>query len=97
MDVELIIPLSYNKTRLELYYFYNSKQSREAAEENMRKLKETSDIVVREDIDLCHAVQRNLEAGVYNRGVLSNEMENGVYGFQQEYRRWMMLPDSSNV
>jgi len=89
MDVEFVVPVSHNKTRLELYFYHRANDKPEEAEQKMKQLKQTSGIVVQEDIDLCHAVQRNLEAGVYSKGVLSHEMENGVYSFQQEYRKWM--------
>ena len=34
---------------------------------------------------ICEAVQRNLESGVYDTGVLSPRHENGVAAFQ----RWL--------
>ena len=37
-------------------------------------------------ITICEAVQRNLESGVYDTGVLSPRHENGVAAFQQWVR-----------
>jgi choline monooxygenase len=40
-------------------------------------------MVAKEDLDICHAVQANLEAGIYDRGRLSSIHENGVIQFQE--------------
>jgi choline monooxygenase len=46
---------------------------------------------VKEDLTICERVQKNLEAGIYDRGRLSLVFENGVIQFQQmieaAYRR----------
>jgi len=39
-----------------------------------------------EDAAICEAVQRNLDAGVYNGGVLSPKHEQGVALFQRLVR-----------
>ena len=41
--------------------------------------------ILDEDRVICEAVQRNLEAGVYDTGVLSPRHEHGVAAFQ----RWL--------
>jgi choline monooxygenase len=40
-------------------------------------------MVAKEDIDICNAVQKNLEAGIYDRGRLSSVHEGGVIQFQE--------------
>jgi choline monooxygenase len=42
--------------------------------------------VLDEDRIICEAVQRNLEAGVYEVGVLSPRHENGVAAFHEWLR-----------
>lgn len=49
------------------------------------------DQVTREDVEICEAVQRNLEAGVYDRGRLSPRHENGVHYFQNLVRDTLAL------
>ena len=41
---------------------------------------------MREDLAICEAVQRNLEAGVYRAGVISAEREPGTAFFQRLVR-----------
>jgi choline monooxygenase len=40
-----------------------------------------------EDLAICEAVQRNLDAGIYQTGRLSPKHEAGVAWFQQEVGR----------
>jgi choline monooxygenase len=89
MDVEMILPLGHDKTLLELYYYTHSSQDADTAAKSVKDLIETSKIVVGEDIQLVEAVQRNLDAGIYQRGVLCKEKENGVFDFKNEYHLWM--------
>lgn len=48
-----------------------------------------ADQVLREDMRISDLVQRNLGAGVYDRGVLSEEREPGTIAFQRWYREAM--------
>ncbi len=43
--------------------------------------------VTEEDRRICEAVQRNLSAGIYDRGRLSPRHENGVAAFQRWWRK----------
>ena len=85
MSVEQIEPLGPRKLRLNYRYFFN-----DPAEANDDIL-DWSLKVTKEDIAICERVQKNLEAGVYDRGRLSLVFENGVIQFQQlvqaAYRR----------
>ena len=42
--------------------------------------------IVREDLGICETVQRNLEAGAYDKGWLSPAMETHTAAFQQLVR-----------
>ena len=46
-----------------------------------------SQTVMREDLAICEAVQRNLEAGIYQSGRLSAEREPGTLFFQSLVRQ----------
>jgi len=85
MSVEQIEPLGPRRTRLNFRYFFNEPQK---ADDDILNWSVT---VAREDIAICERVQKNLEAGIYDRGRLSLVFENGVIQFQQmveaAYRR----------
>lgn len=42
-----------------------------------------------EDFDLCEATQKNLEQGIYEKGSLHPDRENGVVFYQGEVRRML--------
>jgi choline monooxygenase len=48
-----------------------------------------ADQVLREDMKISDLVQRNLAAGLYERGILSEEREPGTIAFQRWYREAM--------
>ena len=51
-----------------------------------------SKMVTMEDVQICEAVQKNLEAGVYTAGRLSPRKEGGVHYFQSLVRNAMTRP-----
>jgi choline monooxygenase len=81
MNVERYDPLSPTETRLRYSYAFADP---DRAEENA-SLQLTTEVTA-EDIEICEAVQRNLESGVYERGWLSPKHENGVAAFQHWLR-----------
>jgi choline monooxygenase len=78
--VERMVPLGLNGTRL-IYDFY---LTAEAATDPRRRQQVVgmSAIVTAEDKWICERVQANIEAGVYQAGVLSPKHEAGVAWFQ---------------
>lgn len=62
------------------YHFENSETS------NIEKDAEFSELVQREDIQICESVQKGLESQGYDVGRLSPENETGVYHFQSMIR-----------
>jgi choline monooxygenase len=78
--MERITPLGLNRTRL-IYDFYLTP---EAAEDPVQRQSVVgmSGIVTDEDKWICELVQANIEAGVYQAGVLSPRHEAGVAWFQ---------------
>lgn len=81
MNVERWLPVSPTRTRLSYWYFFRHPDSPAAAE----VIKMSSEITA-EDVVICEAVQRNLQAGVYDQGRLSPRHENAVFDFQQRIR-----------
>ncbi|MDJ0868574.1 MAG: aromatic ring-hydroxylating dioxygenase subunit alpha [Myxococcota bacterium] len=82
LSVERMLPDGPRAMRLEYLFFFRDDvmpAAREAALEMCR-------VVTREDAEICEPVQRNLEAGVHDRGRLSPRHENGVFWFQQWLR-----------
>ena len=81
MNVERWVPDGPRRTRI-IYDFFFADTS--AATDAARAEVERFGVeVLDEDRRICEAVQRNLEAGVYDVGRLSPRHENGVRAFQQ--------------
>jgi choline monooxygenase len=80
--MERISPVSVNVTKLDYLYFFPQGTERATIERSI----EVSEITTAEDKVICEAVQRNLDAGVYETGRLSPKHETGVAWFQQEWK-----------
>lgn len=81
MSIEQMNPLGPGK--MEIRYTYLSLPG--AADQERAAAMAMSQEVTAEDVQICEAVQQNLEAGVYDTGQLSPRHENGVAAFQ----RWL--------
>jgi phenylpropionate dioxygenase-like ring-hydroxylating dioxygenase large terminal subunit len=77
------------------WYFFND-VSPEKAEENRQSVAWSAQIVS-EDLDIITGVQRNLEAGVYQRGPLSPKYEAAVKAFQDMVREERTPPDPARI
>jgi len=75
------VPVATGQTRIEYLFFF--KQGGDGDAEAARAMCAE---VTAEDKAICEAVQRNLEAGVYQRGRLSPRHEAGVHDFQRRVR-----------
>ena len=75
-------PVGPGVTRLDYLYFF----APDIAREHIKRAVETSEITTGEDIRICEAVQRNLDAGIYTSGRLSPKHEMGVAWFQAEVK-----------
>ena len=80
LQVNLIVPLSHEKT-LTIFEWYYRDATSTAVRERMRKAVDFSHQVQEEDIHLCEAVQRGLRSSTYDRGRYSVKRENGVHHF----------------
>jgi choline monooxygenase len=80
--MERIVPEGYASTRLDYLYVFDAGASRE----RFAAASKLSDATTAQDIWICEAVQRNLDAGVYESGRLSPRHEGGVAWFQNRIR-----------
>lgn len=83
--MERMSPLDHARTRLDYLYFFPS----EAAEGEQTAAILSSEATTAEDLAITEAVQRNLNAGIYETGRLSPKHEQGVALFQNLYARAM--------
>jgi choline monooxygenase len=82
MNVERILPLAHDRTRVVYTYFFVDAD--DAAVDAAMAVAVTT---LAEDRAICEAVQRNLDAGVYDTGRLSPKHEAGVLQFHDLVRR----------
>lgn len=80
--MERMWPVGHARTRLEYLYLFRP----EAGEDAVTRAKAASEVTTREDVAICEAVQRNLDAGIYRSGALSPKHEKGLAWFQAEIR-----------
>jgi choline monooxygenase len=83
-SIATVEPLGPGRIRHINWYLFTD-VSPERAEENHRSADWSAQIVT-EDLDIVTGVQRNLNAGVYDRGVLSPKHEHAVLAFQDMVR-----------
>jgi choline monooxygenase len=84
MNIERMVPMGPNRTKL-IYNFFFEDVSAEA-EPRIAAAMAAALQVTQEDVRICEAVQRNLDAGLYDTGRLSPAQENGVWYFQKLVR-----------
>jgi phenylpropionate dioxygenase-like ring-hydroxylating dioxygenase large terminal subunit len=81
--VERMWPLDHANTRLDYLFLF----PQDADTRAMEKAVAASLVTTKEDIEITEAVQRNLDAGLYDKGRLSPKHEQGVRWFQKEIAR----------
>jgi len=82
--LERIVPLGPAATRL--VYDYYMPQALAANAQARQRILATSAIVTAEDKWICEKVQANIDAGVYDTGILSPKHEAGVAWFQAYFQ-----------
>jgi len=84
MQTNRVIPLGPGRCRVTFDYFYPPDtpdiESRHARDHTF------SDLVQRQDVDMCEIVQRGLASGSYRAGRLNPKRENGVHHFHELLR-----------
>jgi choline monooxygenase len=81
LQINIVLPVGYNKCKVIFDYYYDDPDSNEAKKIIKDDL-EYSDKVQQEDIEICEKVQKGLESIAYDKGRFSVECEEGVYHFQ---------------
>lgn len=76
-------PLSPNKTRLNYRFRFQPKVTEQERKEFVNSVEK----ITIEDIAICEQVQKNLEVGIYQEGILHPERENGVEYFHSLVRK----------
>lgn len=76
-------PLSVNRTQLNYRFRFHSSVDEATRNEFIETIKK----ITQEDITICEMVQKNLEAGIYQSGLLNPDRENGVAYFQKLVRQ----------
>jgi choline monooxygenase len=89
MNIERMVPLGPDRTKLVYNFFFQDLSP--AADQTNQAAIEAGHQVAREDIRICEAVQRNLNAGLYDTGRLSPRHENGVRHFQNLVREALAM------
>ncbi|KAL7007345.1 hypothetical protein EMMF5_003184 [Cystobasidiomycetes sp. EMM_F5] len=79
------VPVDAHTTRLEYDVFRHHSMPMQELREFMSFYEQ----VEQEDYDLCEATQRGLEAGVYSKGTLHPQKENGVLYYQGLVADWV--------
>ncbi|HEX7369454.1 MAG TPA: aromatic ring-hydroxylating dioxygenase subunit alpha [Rhodanobacteraceae bacterium] len=84
MQTNRVIPLGAGRCRVTFDYFYppgsGDIETRHASDHAF------SDLVQRQDVDMCEIVQRGLASGSYTAGRLNPKRENGVHHFHELLR-----------
>jgi choline monooxygenase len=80
VSINLILPISHQKTLTIFEWFFHDAGSSKM-QERVKKAVQFSDEVQQEDIGLCESVQRGLRSATYDRGRYSVRRENGVHHF----------------
>jgi phenylpropionate dioxygenase-like ring-hydroxylating dioxygenase large terminal subunit len=91
-SIATVEPLAPGRIKHINWYFFTD-VSPEKAEENRRSAEWSAEIVT-EDLDIIVGVQRNLNAGIYDRGPLSPKYEGAVMSFQTMVREALSAPES---
>ena len=77
MNIERIMPIGHDRTDVVYDYF-----AAPGADGEIGAMIEMSNVVLDEDQAICEAVQRNLDAGIYEAGRLSPKHEGALAWFQ---------------
>jgi choline monooxygenase len=81
--MERMWPVSVDRMRLDYLFLF----AEDADEADIERQIAASLVTTKEDVDICEAVQRNLDAGIYQTGRLSPKHEQGVAWFQKQVQR----------
>ncbi len=78
-NIERIIPVDEKSARMQRWFWFKPEIDAASRSETI----EFSNQVMEEDMGICRLVQKNLQGGIYDTGVLSPEREPGTIFFQK--------------
>jgi choline monooxygenase len=85
LQTNLVIPETFNSTKVIFDYYYDDIDSEESKKMIIEDLN-YSDIIQQQDIEICEHVQNGIESDIYKKGRLSVKRELGLYHFQNLIR-----------
>jgi choline monooxygenase len=85
VQTNLVVPMGHDRCRVEFGFHYRDAAG-PAAEKAVADDLDYSDRVQREDMEICHFVQRGLGSRAYDRGRFSVDAELAVHHFQERVR-----------
>jgi choline monooxygenase len=92
LQTNLVVPVAADRCRVLFEYYYDDVAS-DAARARLAADLELSDLVQRQDGEICERVQEGLASGSYSQGRYCAATEAGVHHFQEllkvAYRRWL--------
>ena len=91
MSINIILPLSHDKT-LTIFEWYFEEPGTGEGWESMQQTIAFSDEIQQEDIEICVAVQQGLASRAYDTGRFSVKRENGVHHFQKLVHEFLTTP-----
>lgn len=80
LQTNVIVPLGPDRTLTIFEWYFHDAQSAQV-QERAKKAIAFSDIVQKEDMDICQSVQKGLHSALYDRGRYAVKRENGVHHF----------------
>jgi choline monooxygenase len=86
VQVNSILPIDADRC-LTVFDLYLSETDPQKLGQRLRDDLEVSDLVQKEDIDICERVQEGLKSGSYNKGRICVSEELGVWAFQNNLRK----------
>ena len=82
VQINIILPLDHART-LPIFEWYVLDVDRPDVAQDFHKSFKFSDVIQKEDIDICEAVQKRLKSRSYDVGRFSVQRENGVHHFHE--------------
>lgn len=86
LQTNRVLPLDAQRCRVVFDYCYPPDIASDEVAERHRRDHEFSDLVQRQDVDMCEIVQRNLASGSYRTGRLNPRREDAVHHFHELLR-----------
>lgn len=81
MDINWTIPLAHDRTCVVMDYYFPEAQRSDA--DLVKKSIAASDVVQREDVEICESVQRGLSSRAFDRGRYSARLEHAALQFHR--------------